>query len=486
MASRLGISRTTLIWVVVLIVVVVVLGSLLAYYATRPTVSAVTSHEILFYTWWATTGKVALDHLIPAFEEAYPQYKVVPYLVPGAGGTNARYAIVALIEAGKPPTTFQTLLGATMIGYVEASPQGVNTFVNFTPYLENEGVLNHVVLPVFLAAAYNGTIISLPVNVHSGFVLYMNIKVLKEYNLPIPSNISQLLYDTVVLAQHGINPWCVGGADGGYDQEQLWFAIFLALGGPKLMDEVLYGTLNLSDPYVQQIFNETNEIFLNITSYNQPGWESMTWTQCISLLAEGKSVFQVDVDSGTNYLYDYLNVTTYPAIEPYISWNNVTVVAEMFPGDQNYFVLVADAIAVPHGPNEKAGILFALYWASYAGQEVWTRWKASTYYLNGTDWYNTPEQWWMYQRELQIPNQNWVIDPLSLFPDVDSEIYQGLLTLQEIGKPALSNWYSTFTSAMAEERAEWLKAAQLGLGYLGFPGQPFGGYTPPWVDGSSG
>ncbi|WP_054856151.1 hypothetical protein [Vulcanisaeta sp. JCM 16161] len=80
MTARLGISRTTLIWVVVLIVVVVVLGGLLAYYATRPTVPP-PPKEVLFYTWWATTGKVAGEHTWPLFEQ-YFHILVVPYVVP--------------------------------------------------------------------------------------------------------------------------------------------------------------------------------------------------------------------------------------------------------------------------------------------------------------------------------------------------------------------------------------------------------------------
>jgi glucose/arabinose transport system substrate-binding protein len=208
-----------------------------------------------------------------------------------------------------------------------------------------------VVTPAFEAAAYNGTILNVPVSVHSGFVLYMNLKLLKKYGLPIPTNLTTLEYDTVKLAQHGVTPWMVPGADGGYDQEQLWFSIFLALGGSHLMDELVYGTIPINNATFQRIFNETNQLFINFTSYNYPGWQSMTWTQGIALVAQGNAAFEVDVDSATNYLYDFQNITTYPAVEPYISWSNVTVIAMPFPGTQNYFPLVMDAVAIPVGPQ---------------------------------------------------------------------------------------------------------------------------------------
>ena len=509
---RSSISTTTLAIIVAVVVVVAAVGGAVAYVATRKpvtttvtstvvatTTSVVTSTvpvttttttptvtTIVFYTWWATTGKVALDHLIKAFETAYPQYAVSLELVPGAGGTNAKYAILALIEAGKPPTTFQSLLGASMASYALAAPQGVRSFVNLTPVLESMGLLSPstVVFPIMEAAAYNGTILSAPVSVHSGFVLYMNLKLLREYDLPIPTNLSTLVYDTVQLAKHGVYAWAVPGGDGGYDQEQLWFAIFLALGGPKLMDELLYGTINFSSPQFWKVFNETNELFLNFTSYNLPGWQSMTWSQTITYLAEGKVAFEVDVDSATNYLYDFDNITTYPAVEPYISWPNVTVVAEPFPGTQDDFVVVSDAIAIPQSSLVGAAETFMKFWLSYQGQQVWTKWKAVTYYLNGTDWYNTPQQWWMYQHLVNLSKtapQNFVIDPLSLFADVDETIYSGLLTLQEVGPSYLPTWASTFESAVQHECEDWLAAAKLGLGYLGFAGEPFGGYVPPWV-----
>ncbi|BBD73216.1 hypothetical protein HS1genome_1605 [Sulfodiicoccus acidiphilus] len=488
---RKAISRTATWAIVAVVVIVAILGGVFGYLVSTPhvttpttptTVTTNTSSQVVFYTWWATTGKVALDHLIPAFERAYPSYTVIKSLVPGAGGTNAKYAILALIEAGKPPALFQSLVGANMLSYVEVAPQGISDFVNLTSLAEHEGLLESSVLPVMEAAAYNGTMLNLPVSVHSGFVLYYNLKLLREYGLPIPENLSELTYDTMQLVEHGVTPWMVPGADGGYDQEQLWFAIFLSLGGPRLMDQLLYGTLSLQNSTVQKVFNETNELFLNYTSYNYPGWQSMTWTQGITAVDQGKAAFEVDVDSATNYLYDFLNVTTYPPEQPYLSWSNVTMVAQPFPGTQSYFPIVSDAVAVPVSSHEAAALTFVKYWTSYSGQQVWTKWKAVTYYRNGSDWYNTPQQYYMYQRLLNTSPNDFVIDPLSLFADVDAQLYSGLLTLQQAGPAALAVWASTFNSSVHEEYQEWQAAAKLGLGFLGFPGHPFGGYYPPWVN----
>ncbi|TRM80333.1 ABC transporter substrate-binding protein, partial [Sulfolobus sp. A20-N-F6] len=348
-------------------------------------------------TWWATEGKIALQHLVPAFQSA-TGLQMQPYIVPGAGGTNAKYAILALIEAGKPPAAFQVHFGPEMISYVEAAPNGVNSFVNVTPYAQQWGLFNNAVYEVLQAGAFNGTLLSIPVNVHRGALLYVNAQLLREYNLPFPYNLSTLIYDTVQLANHGIHPWIIPGGDGGWDQFNLWEDIFLSLAGPQLYDEMIYGTINLNNATVQKLINETNYWFLNFTSYDYPGWQSMTWTQGLTLLVQGKVAFQANGNWLTNYAYDFLNTSAYPPLPQYINNTSITLIESPFPGTQNYYALVIDSIGIPVGPQEQQALQLAHFWSSYQGQEIWTKWKAVTYYKNATDYFNTPAQWYDYQQ----------------------------------------------------------------------------------------
>ncbi|MFP3305883.1 MAG: hypothetical protein RXN93_00965 [Thermocladium sp.] len=70
--------------------IIVVVAAVVAV-TYKPSTSSVQAAKapLIFYTWWATTGKVALNHLIPAFENQY-HLNVTPTIVPGAGGTNAK------------------------------------------------------------------------------------------------------------------------------------------------------------------------------------------------------------------------------------------------------------------------------------------------------------------------------------------------------------------------------------------------------------
>ncbi|BBD73590.1 hypothetical protein HS1genome_1979 [Sulfodiicoccus acidiphilus] len=496
-------STTVLAVVVVVIVVVAAVGAYVALssrHVTTTTPSNVTTTvppsntsvtPLVFYTWWATTGKVALDHLIPTFEETYPQYKIEPEVIPGGGGVNAKYAIIALLEAGKPPATFQSLTGPMMLGFVEATPNGKTAYVNFTPIVEQMGLFKTAVPEVLDAAAYNGTMYTMPVNVHRGATLYISKPLLEKYGLPIPYNLSTLIYDTEALAKDGVPAWVEGGAEGGFEQFMLYEAILLSLGGPRMVTELDYGTLPMDNASVVQILNETNQIYLTFMNASYPGWQTLTQGQAITLLGEGKVAFAVNGNWEYAYLFDFDNITPYPAVQPYVGWNNVSVLTMPFPGTKYYYDLVMDSVAVPKGPEENAGLTLVKYWASWQGQEVWNRWKAVTFYKNDTvDFYNTPSQWYDYQALLNVSADpaNFTVSPGSsagLFPDVSSTLDGALLELAEVGPAALATWMHTLNTSMGTERSEWLTAASLGLGYIGMPGHPLGNYLPPWASDPS-
>ena len=294
--------------------------------------------------------------------------------------------------------------------------------------------------------------------------------------------------DTMALKSHGLSPWMIPGADGGYDQSELWSGIFLALGGPTMTDELNYGLLNLSNTNVKNVLYNTDKIYLELINSSYSGEQSMTWTEGISDLASKDVAFQSDVDSATNYLFDYLNLTTYPATSPYLNETNVTVIAEPFPGTQNYWQVVSDSVAVPSGPTSTTGELFAKYFGSFQGQKVFTKWKAATYYDNVTsDYYNTPYQWYAYEDLINVSSDNFVIQPGlgGLFSSTTSSFDTGLISLQEAGVSDLSAWNSTLESIVSNEKSDWMAANSIGLGYLGGPGHPFGGYLPEWANTSA-
>ncbi|MCL4420794.1 MAG: extracellular solute-binding protein [Candidatus Thermoplasmatota archaeon] len=475
-------------WIVIgIVIVVVAAGSIAGYELTkRPA-----TKNIVLYTWWATTGKVALQHEIPAFEKAYPGYTVSTEITPGGGGYNSIATVLSLIEAGKPPDAFQAHMGPMMYSYVSADSKGIGGFVNWTSYYK-DNLSGHVIPAAFEAGSMNGVLLSMPVEVHTMGLLYINQAVLHRYGLPIPTNVWMLQNDTNALVSKGFNnateaPWGISANEGGWAQMQLWENNFLGLAGTKLYNEFTYGTLNTSNATVSHLISQANGLFLNESKYDYPGWQTMSWTQMASELIGGHVAFLTAGDFVTNYMYDYYNTTSYPAISPYINNTSTPVLVESFPSTQSYFVVNLDSVGIPTGPTAAAGTLFVKYWTSPAGNKIWTQWKGISYYNNvTTNYYNTPEQWYMYEKLVHTNTSDFVyaLSDGGLFNSPFTTLTGNLLTLQESGGSSskLSSWNSQIVSQVGVEKSTWLSANNLSLGYLGFPGAPFGGYLPPWAN----
>lgn len=474
-------SRKLTISIVAAIVVIVVIAAVADVLISKP--PAKTSNTVYFYTWWGPTSGRALQNLTEAFHKAYPQYTAVPTVSPGAGGTNAKYAILTLIKAKDPPNTFQTHYGPEMLSYVEAAPGGASAFVNMTSYVKTT-LMNKSVLPVLEAGTFNGVTFSLPVDAHQGAQLFFNPQVLAKYGLPIPTNMSMLINDTIALGNHGVDAWVIPGGDGGWDQLNLWENAFLAYGGNTMYDQFMYGTLNISNPAVMHVLNETNAAFFTFEKYSMPGLESDSWLQTLHYVLDGQAAFYTSGNWVLEYTTDYLNVLVYPAIAPYTSWTNLTMLDQSFPGTQHYWVLVTDSVAVPSGPSAKLGLIFAKYFSSYAGDTVFTRTKAVTFYNNVTsDYYATQAQWYSYKTLLNTSPSDFVyqLSDGGLFDNVFASLTSAMTALSEIGPSDLAAWNLTLSSAISSEQSQWMQANSLGYGYMGFPGHPFGGFVPPWA-----
>ncbi|MEM3873476.1 MAG: hypothetical protein QXE05_13030 [Nitrososphaeria archaeon] len=239
----------------------------------------------------------------------------------------------------------------------------------------------------------------------------------------------------------------------------------------------------------------------------------MTWTEAIPEITSGDVAFQVNGDWCTNYAYDFLHVVNYSA-PPYdnnlsaqnlsltnhpVTYNGteITLMSTDSPNTSKYYAAVVDFVAVPTGPTQGPDLIFVKYFASYAGQKIWTQWKAVTFYDNiTTDWYNTPAQWYNYLQAKSTPPNDWVYQ-LS-----DGGLFAGPFASADSAMTSFSESF-TNTSSLATFRAaipiletsmrgvisskesSWLATNSLGLGYMGSPCHVFGGYLPYWADTST-
>ena len=500
-----GKKNTTTIIIAVVVVVIVIAAAVVVIEMERKPVTPTPSKTVEFYTWWATEGKVALDKVAPAFHNA-TGLTLSPYVSPGAGGSTAIYAILSLMEAGKPPATFQTHFGPGMLSYAEATSAGASAFVNMGPVADSMNITNNSFPEVIEAGTFNGTLLSLPVDLHQGAQLYFNPNFLKAHHQPMPTNLTQLVSVTKNLTKEHVTAWLIPGGDGGWDQLNLWEDIFLAVAGGTMYDQMMYGDISAAQmPTFLSDFNTTNSYYSIFQNASYPGEQSLSWTQLIHYVTNGTIGFYANGNWVTNYVYDYLHVTNYPAAAPYdnnitgsnytnshpvtANGKNISLMSSDFPGTSKYYVMITDSVAVPKGPNQANGLTFAKYFSSYTGNKIFAKWKATSFYKNLTaDIYNTPAQYYSHQQAAATPANDWVyqLSDGGLFAGPLASAESAMTTFSDTVSSAYSTASKTLDSSMlsmlSSEKSDWMAANALSLGYMGSPGHIFGGYLPTWAN----
>jgi glucose/arabinose transport system substrate-binding protein len=153
------------------------------------------------------------------------------------------------------------------------------------------------------------------------------------------------------------------------------------------------------------------------------------------------------------------------------------VIVAPFPGTEDVYNMVVDAVAVPKGSLQDLGVDFAKYFSSREGQKVFNPPKGSisVYPDVAPDIYPTVIQKWEVEQYRKSRYQVFSLTHGALFSDVWQKLLTGAVILAQY--KATDSWYSTVKDALSLERKLW---EQTGY-YLGSPEAPFAGYKPPWA-----
>jgi len=457
--------KTLYIAIIVVVVAAAAAGGFLAY---SQLAAPRAPSKISFYTWWAGLERFAIDAVIGNFT-ARTGIQVEKTAVPGGAGVNAKFAILALIQAGKPPAAFQVHCGPEMLSYIYASPHGESDFVELSSLAKEIGMQDQA-SDVLKACSLAGKVYTLPVNIHRANLIFINKQVLDRIGGKVPTSVEELLDLSRKASQAGIPALIQAGADV-FTILHLWEQIFLAVGGPQKFMAFVYGTLDPDDASIRR----STEVFLELSKTFPSNWQALDWTGAVADLVQGKGLAHVDGDWVVGLIYNvYPNTVmcSYDQISP-----SCNIIVAPFPGTQGIYNLVIDAIAVPAGgPETNQGIQFARFFAGPDGQRIFNPLKGSiAVYRNiGPEIYPTSIQKWEVSQYRGASAFVFSLTHGALFSDVWSSLLQQALVLAQTGRADL--WYSTVQKALSTEKDLWK-----GTWYLGAPGSPFGGYSPPWV-----
>lgn len=457
--------KTLYLSIIILVIIIAIIGGILAYnYVSAPKPPS----KISFYTWWAGLERFAIDAVIGNFT-AKTGIQVEKTAVPGGAGVNAKFAILALIQAGKPPAAFQVHCGPEMLSYIYASPHGEKDFVELNSVAKDIGMTDQAP-DVLKACALAGKIYTLPVNIHRANLIFINKQILDKIGGKVPTTIDELVDLSKKASSAGVPALIQAGADV-FTIFHLWEQIFLAVAGPQKFMMFIYGTLDPNDASIKK----ATEIFLELAKTFPSNWQALDWTGAVADLVQGKGLAHVDGDWVVGLIYNvYPNtiMCSYDQITP-----NCNIIVAPFPGTEGIYNLVIDSVAVPAGgPETSQGVEFARFFAGPEGQKIFNPLKGSiAVYRNiGPEIYPTTIQKWEVSQYRDAKAFVFSLTHGALFSDVWSTLLQQAIVLAQTGRTDL--WYATIEKALSNEKELWK-----GTWYMGYPGSPFGGYSPPWA-----
>ena len=143
---------------------------------------------IIFHYWTAGGEKEAINELFKIFERDNPGVNILENPVAGGGGANMLAVLMANLESGNPPDTFQDHQGNQQKAFIDAGYlESVNDIWNETNF---EGRIN----PVWVKTLkFSGNVYSVPINAHRTNWLWYNVGYLKDAGVKAPESYEELL-----------------------------------------------------------------------------------------------------------------------------------------------------------------------------------------------------------------------------------------------------------------------------------------------------
>lgn len=458
-------KRPIYLYIAIAVIVVVVIG-VAAYILTRPPAAPAPPGKITFYTWWAGLERFAIDYLIGNFTKD-TGIAVEKTAVPGGAGVNAKFAIIALIMAGKPPESFQVHCGPEIISYFMAAPNKEKDFVDLTSAGREIDIL---ATPVGQVCLLNGKLYALPVNLHRANLILMNKGILDKYGIAPPKTLDDLVAACSKLKAAGVPCMVQAGADL-FTVLHFWEQIFLAVAGPEKFIKFMYGLLDPNDPSIVQ----ATEIFMKFVDTFPADWMALDWTSAVDRVVKGLGAFHVDGDWAVGLIFN-----VYPDVEM-CPVDKITptckIIVAPFPGTEGIYNMVIDAVGVPAGPYKDLGVQFAKYFASKKGQQIFNPYKGSiaAYPDLPKDIYFIEVQKWEVDQYAASRYQVFSFTHGALFSDVWDKLLRQAVVLAQT--KAVDLWYNTVKEALALERKLWEQSRM----FIGTCDKPFGGVLPPWA-----
>jgi glucose/mannose transport system substrate-binding protein len=247
--------------------------------AHLPFTSTKSSIDFEILHWW-TSGSEA--KAVGILKKAFHQKPLLWIDAPIAGGDSAMTVLKSRVIGGNPPAASQ-IKGPMIREYAE---EGL--LIDLTSLAKANNWDQKLPPAIQDAVKYQGKYFGIPLNVHRGNWLWVNLKVFKQNHLEVPKTWEDFVAVSKILQKKGIIP--------------------LALGGQKWQESALFEVVALSfgPGFYRKIFVERDrqallgptmtkalDLYRKLKQYTDKSSPGRSWDMTANLVIQGKAAMQV-------------------------------------------------------------------------------------------------------------------------------------------------------------------------------------------------
>lgn len=297
--------------------------------------------------WWTAGGEQeALNALLEGYKEeyGYSDDDINNNPAPGGAGSAFDATLKSRIQGDDPPSTFQIWPGESLTPYA-----GADILKDLGDDVWTDDLRDNYLDGVQDLAQWDGTYVSVPINIHRLNNLFYNVSVVEDAGVD-PSGLGsqddlvdametvQSETDAVGMAHQTQHPWST---------VQLWETVFVAEQGADAFDDLLAGNASAHEDGIRSALQYVSDF----RDYYPEDAGSISWDQGNSKVINGEAAFihQGDWAAGQ-----------YKATEDFAygdDWDYVP-----YPGTGGVYALVMDSFVYPKdNPSPKKTTDFLSY-----------------------------------------------------------------------------------------------------------------------------
>ncbi|WP_017586125.1 ABC transporter substrate-binding protein [Nocardiopsis ganjiahuensis] len=313
--------------------------------------------QVEVFSWWTGGGEEAgLDALIERFEQENEGVEFVNAAVAGGSGTNAQAVLEGRLQSQDPPDSFQGHAGAELQDYIEAG-----YIQPLDDFFDEQGLHDAYPDQLVEQISYDGSVYSVPVNIHRSNVMWFNPALLEEAGVDGPPETLDEFVEALeaVEAETDAIPVAVGAQ---WTVDHLLESVLLGSLGADAYNALWEPGANWDTPEMA----EALETFETIMAFTQEESAAEDWQEAARRVSDGEAAFNIMGDWAAGY-FDELGAL--PG-EDY-DW-------AASPGTDGTYMWLSDSFTLPEGaPNEEQALSWLELVASQEGQDLFNPVKGS-------------------------------------------------------------------------------------------------------------